>query len=112
MRHVDPQGPPPSPDELRRLLGRYRLHRRAMLGGTHDCLGCGSSARDSARWWFTNCDSAGVTIDGPFHHHLAKPYGCGGANDGCPESERHESFQVTWAEVRELLARDQLALSL
>jgi hypothetical protein len=112
MKHVYPAGPPPTPDELRELVRRYREHRRAGLGGSRECLGCGSSARDAGRWWFTNCDSAGITVDGPFHHHLAKPYGCGGPDESCAEPERSERLVLTWVEVRELLARDQLALSL
>lgn len=111
MKHLDPQGPPPSPDELREVVTRYRAHRRAGLGGTQDCLSCGSSLRDMGRWWYSQCSYSGVEIDGRFHSHVPKPYGCGGPPD-CPEPERHESIEVNWAEVRELLARDQLALSL
>jgi len=112
VRHIDPQGPPPAPDELRPLVAPYGEHRRAGLGGQRDCLGCGSSARDSGRWWFTNCDAAGVTVDGPFHHHLAKPYGCGGPDAGCPQAERSERLFLSWAEVHDHLVRDQLALPL
>lgn len=112
MKHLDPQGPPPSPDELRQLLARYREHTRAGLGGQRDCLGCGSSVRDTGRWWATQCDSSAVTIDGPFHTHLDKPYGCGGPGEGCTEPERSERVTLTWAELRDLLARDQMALPL
>lgn len=111
MKHLDPQGPPPTPDELRELVGRYREHRRADLGGARDCLGCGSSTKDSGRWWFTQCSSVGIEIDGRYHAHVPAPYGCDGPPD-CPEPERHESIEMNWAEVRELLARDQLAFSL
>ena len=112
MRHLDPQGPPPTPDQLRELVSRYRAHDRAGLGGTRGCLGCGSSVHDQGRWWFTECSYSGVRIDGRFHHHLAKPYGCGGPDEGCQMPDTRESIEITWAEVRELLARDQLALSL
>lgn len=112
MRHLDPQGPPPSPDQLRGLVARYGEHSRAGLGGTRDCLGCGSSARGSGRFWFTECSYTGVRISGRFHHHLAKPYGCGGPDEGCALPEQRESIEINWAELRELLARDQLALSL
>lgn len=112
MRHVDPQGPPPSPDQLRVLVARYREHGRAALGGTRDCLGCGASVHDLGRWWFTECSYTGVRIDGRFHHHLAKPYGCGGPDERCALPEQRESIELSWAEVRDLLVRDQLALSL
>jgi hypothetical protein len=112
MKHRDPQGDPPSPDQLRELLDRYRLHGRAQLGGERDCLGCGSSIHGKGRWWFSQCSYSGVEIDGRFHSHVPKPYGCGGPDEGCPEPERHESIEVSWSEVRDLLARDQLAFSL
>jgi hypothetical protein len=112
MKHLDPQGPPPSPDELREVVSRYREHRRAGLGGEKDCIACGSSLRGAGRFWFSECSSSGVRINGRFHAHVPKPYGCGGPDAGCQQPEQHESIEIAWAEVRELLARDQLALPL
>jgi hypothetical protein len=112
VKHLDPQGDLPTADQLRELVSRYREHSRADLGGSRDCLGCGSSVRDSGRWWFTECSYTGVRIAGRFHHHIAKPHGCGGPEEGCPIPQQHESVEITWGELRALLVRDQLALPL
>ena len=73
---------------------------------------CGSSVRGVGRWTYTECSYSGVRISGRFHSHVPAPFGCGGPDAGCPEPERHESIELKWQEVHDLLCRDQLALSL